>query len=213
MTTVLLVRHGESQANRRNAFAGHIDIDLEEKGILQAEKTAEYIAGNYKVDKVYASDLIRAKKTGQIIANAVGLSVETDPALREIRAGKWENVSFDMLEKNFSEDWHVWCTDPGQSRCTGGESVAELGERIMAAVTRIAEANEGKTIVIATHATPIRSMQCLVETGNIVDIIKCPWVSNASVSEFSYENGKWTKHRMSIDEHLAELTTALPPGV
>ncbi|MBE7063530.1 MAG: histidine phosphatase family protein [Clostridia bacterium] len=213
MTTVLLVRHGESQANRHGVFAGQIDIDLEERGELQAEKTARFIKENYKVDRVYASDLIRAHRTGQAVADAVGLPLETDVALREIYAGEWENVPFKTLEENFAEDWHVWCTDLGRSRCTGGESVAELGERIMKAVKRLAEENGGKTIVIATHATPVRAMQCLVETGDITNMKEYAWVSNASVSEFFYEAGTWRIGRVSQDEHLSELVTGLPQGV
>ncbi len=213
MTTILLVRHGESQANRRNLFAGHLDIALEARGVLQAEKTAQFIKESYSVDRVYASDLQRARKTGEAIAAAVGLPLETDASLREICAGAWEGVSFDELEKDFAADWHVWRTDLGQSRCTGGESVAELGERIMTAVTCIAEKNEGKTVVIATHATPIRAMQCLVETGDIGNMKTYDWVSNASVSEFFYEAGTWRSGKVSRDAHLAELATGLPKGV
>ena len=60
-----MVRHGESEANRNEIFAGHFNADLEDKGLLQAQKTAEYIKENYKVDKVYSSDLKRAFKTGK----------------------------------------------------------------------------------------------------------------------------------------------------
>ncbi len=213
MTTVLFVRHGESRANRQGVFAGHLDVELEENGVRQAECTAGYIAENYTVDKVYASDLQRAYKTGACIAKRSGAPIVPEPKLREIRAGAWEGVSFEVLMDKYKEDFTVWRTDLGRARCTGGESVEELSRRIFKAATEIAEENDGKTIVIATHATTIRSMECLLTKGDIARIQERPWPSNASVSEFTYENGKWKIIKMSYDAHLAEIRTALPKGV
>lgn len=213
MTTVLFVRHGESQANRRNLFIGHTDMDLEENGVKQAETTAQFIAENFSVDTVYASDLSRAARTGQIIADRLGLPIQKDARFREIYAGEWEGEPFDALYEKFSVDFTVWNRDLGRSRCTGGESVAELGTRIMAAATEIAEENAGKTVVIATHATPIRAMECLVKTGDILTIQNLQWVSNASVSVFTYENGIWKAEAISLDAHLGDMRTALPEKI
>ena len=213
MTTVLFVRHGESQANRRNLFIGHTDMDLEENGIKQAEATARFIAETYKVDKVYASDLIRAARTGQIIADAFGLTVKTDARFREIYAGEWEGESFFDLYEKYKEDFTLWNQDLGNSRCTGGESVRALGDRILKAATALAQENEGKTIVSATHATPIRAMESLVKTGDVLKMQAFSWVSNASVSVFTYENGRWSAEAISLDAHLGEMRTALPEKI
>ncbi len=213
MTTILLIRHGESQANRKNIFAGHLDIELEEQGVLQAQKTARYIAENYKVDKVYASDLKRAYETGKALADLLGLPITADKDLREIDGGEWDEKNFDTLDTLFPEDFGLWRRDLGKAKCTGGESVAAVGERVMAAVTRIAEENAGKTVAIATHATPIRTMQCLVDSGTMENMKNYEWVSNASVSEFTYENGMWKIVEMSHDAHMGDMRTALPEGV
>ena len=120
MTTLIFVRHGESVANRKEIFAGYFNADLEEKGMRQAEKTAEYIRDNYSVSKVYASDLIRAYKTGKCIAEKSGVEIEKDAGLREISAGKWEGVNFHELMNIYKDDYSVWLHDIGNSRCTGG---------------------------------------------------------------------------------------------
>ena len=60
MTRILLIRHGESEANRNNIFAGHIDPDLQDKGVEQAKLTAKFINENYKVDKMGGNRLGRA---------------------------------------------------------------------------------------------------------------------------------------------------------
>lgn len=213
MTTVLFVRHGESRANRRGLFIGHTDMELEENGIRQAEATARFIKETYKVDKVYSSDLIRAARTGEIIADALGLPVQKDARFREIYAGEWEGEAFDALYDKFNADFTVWNQDLGNSRCTGGESVRELGERIFKAATEVAAENEGKTILIATHATPIRAMESLVKTGDISNIQTLRWVSNASVSVFTYEKGKWAIEAISLDAHLGKMRTALPEKI
>ena len=74
-TTLIIVRHGESEANGSKRFAGHLDIPLSAKGLKQAELTAGYIKENYHVDAVYASDLQRAYHTALPIAQAFDLEV------------------------------------------------------------------------------------------------------------------------------------------
>ena len=64
MTTLILVRHGQSESNLKHIFCGQTDVKLTEKGHAQAKKTAEYIIKNYKIDKIYSSDLQRAYDTG-----------------------------------------------------------------------------------------------------------------------------------------------------
>ena len=214
MTTIIMVRHGESEANRMGVFAGNFDADLQGRGVKQAEKTAEFIANTYKVDKIYASDLKRAFRTGKAIGDRLGMEVIPERRVREISAGEWEGKTFVEIEEKYADAYHVWRTDVGNARCTGGESTRELGARILAALTEIAEANEGKTVVVATHATPVRVMQVHTQGGGDFNIMKdIKWVSNASVSEFFYENGKFTCGKISQDAHLGDLSTFLPANV
>ncbi len=213
MTTVLLIRHGESCANRRNIFAGHLDVDLEEQGMLQAQKTAKFIAEKYAVDKIYSSDLKRAFYTGKALSDVIGVPIVKEPALREIDGGEWDEKNFDELDTLFPGDFGVWRNDLRHARCTGGESVEEVANRVFAAVKKIALENEGKTVAIFTHVTPIRCMECMVRDGSVENIAQYTWVSNASVSEYFYENGKWEIGKLSQDEHLSGMRTALPGGV
>lgn len=213
MTTLILIRHGESEANRNNVFAGHINPDLQNKGLKQAERTAKYITENYKVDKIYSSDLQRAFKTAKALGELLNLEVITEENLREIYAGEWENMKFDDLPILFPKEFEAWTTDIGNAVCPNGESVKQLGERVMYALIKIAEENKGKTVVIATHATPIRVAQSIVQTGGLDEMKNIPWVSNASVTVFEYENNSFKAVKISEDAHLSELRTALPDNV
>ena len=213
MTRIVMIRHGQSEANNLEVFAGHYDIELTELGVKQAECVADFIAKNYKVDKVYASDLKRAFKTAQISAQKLGLEVIPERNFREICAGEWEAVKFDDVGVKYPEDWQVWRNDIGNSRCTGGESVKELAKRVTEALEKVAVENEGKTIVIGTHATPIRAAKCVFGGYTFDEMKDIPWASNASVSEFIYNDGVFTVESYGKDEYLAELKSYLPANV
>ena len=183
LTRLLLVRHGESVANRRDVFSGYYDAELEEKGRVQADKTAKYIVSKYQIEKVYASDLKRAYETGKTVADLAGVPIESREGLREINGGKWEGVPFAKLPILYPEIYKIWMNDIGKMRCPEGESIEELGTRVLKAVTEIACENEGKTIVIATHATPIRVLESMIRLGGVEKMQTVSWVSNASVTE------------------------------
>lgn len=213
MTTLLLIRHGESEANRQRVFAGQYDPELTDKGLQQAELTARFIARKYSVDKIYSSNLKRAYKTAQCLGQLLGLDVTKEPGMQEINAGQWEGVPFSDLPVLFPDEYAVWNDHIGSSACPGGESVRQLGDRVMATLEKIARANDGKTVAIGTHATPVRVAQTLTQTGGLDEMENIPWVTNASVTELCYDNGKWSVNAVSQDAHLAALRTSLPANV
>ncbi len=213
MTTVIVIRHGESEANRQGIFAGQINPDLLERGVEQAKLTAQYVADTYQVDAVYASDLQRAYKTAGYLADLFGLPVVQDKNFREIDGGKWEGIPFEELAVRFREDYTFWMEHVEQGFCTGGESVQDVCDRVMPALTKVAEENDGKTVAVVTHVTPIRVAQTFIETGSLEKMKDYPWVSNASVSVFQYEKGKWHVVSVSEDRHLETLKTVLPSNI
>lgn len=213
MTTLILIRHGESEANRQGVFAGQIDPDLQNRGKEQAKATARFIAENYKIDKIYSSDLTRAYKTAKSLADELDLEIIKDKNLREVYAGKWEGMTFSDLAVTYKKDYDVWLNHIGKAVCTEGESVKQLGERVMGEITRIAKENDRKTVAIATHATPIRAIQSIIQTGGLDQMENIPWVTNASVTVLEYDNDEWKIVALSQDEHLGDLRTSLPKNV
>lgn len=194
-------------------FTGHTDVELTELGQRQVERSAEYILENYRIDKIYSSDLIRAVNTAKCVADKTGLEIIKTERLRELYAGHWDGAPFDEINNNYADDWNIWREDIGNSRCSGGESIKELGERILSVLTDIAEQNDGKTVLISTHATPIRVTQCLIKGLPLVEMKNIPWGANASITVLEYDNGRWTIIKESYDEHLAEIKTSLPADV
>ena len=207
-----MIRHGFSVANNEHRFAGNSDFPLTDLGKAQAEKCAEALRGE-KIDSIYASDLSRALDTAVPVAKALGLEITATKGLREIFAGEWEGKTFDQIDEQYHDDFAIWKRDIGRARCTGGESPQEVSARVLSTLAEIAAKHEGKTVCIATHATPIRSV-CTAAAGlDACDMAKIPWTANASISLFEYEDGVFTAIYTSKTEHLGDLRTAPPSNV
>lgn len=211
-TTLILIRHGQSESNKAKIFTGHTNTELTKLGIEQARLVASALK-DVHIDKIYASDLSRAYDTGLPVAQTHGLIIEKDPALREINAGKWNGLHFDEIATLYPEDYMKWMTDIGRARCTGGEAVAELYHRTVKRVLEISEENLGKTVCIASHATPVRAVCAYASGIKAEDLEKEPFPGNASISVVEYENGQLAAKIKGDTSHLGGLATFLPDDI
>ena len=208
----IIERHGQSEGNLVRAFLGHTDLPLSELGHRQAAKTAEFLKDE-NIDVMLSSDLKRAYQTAEPLARLKGMEIIPDKGLREIYAGKWENMLFDDIQATYPEEFGVWRNDIGNAVCTGGEAVRDLDSRIYKEICRLGETYAGKTVFIATHATPIRMLRIRALGLPIEDAKDHPWAPNASVTVIGYENGKFRLIRDTVSEHLDDLITHLPKNV
>ena len=202
MTRLILTRHGRSEANLTHVFAGHTDAPLSPLGKEQAELLARRLYETEKIDVIYASDLSRTVETARPTAERFGLPIKTDPALREIFAGAWENLTFDELMQKYRVDRERWTLDLPNARCTGGESVREVAVRMECALRRIAEENEGKTVLISTHWTPLYCAFSFATGTPLEKIRTLPQPTNCSITIIHYENGKFTPVVINDDAHI-----------
>ena len=102
MTTVLLIRHGQSVTNVTQVFTGHYDVPLSPLGQEQARRTAAYLQKNFRIDAIYASDLMRAMQTAQPTAAAVGLLGGVEPSKIQRALGNFHNTG--MRQKIYQKD-------------------------------------------------------------------------------------------------------------
>ena len=210
MTRLILIRHGQSLANAEHIFAGHSDFDLSELGHTQARLAAEYLAANEKIDAIYASDLLRAYHTATPTAHLLGLPIIKDTGLREIFAGEWEGKTVFELDERYPEDFHVWKNDFSHARPTGGESIPEVYRRIVPHICELARQNDGKCILLATHATVVRSFEAFSRGFGAEETGRVEFASNASLNIYTYEGGTVIPVRSDITEHLGDLVTKIP---
>jgi broad specificity phosphatase PhoE len=163
VTTLLLVRHGETDWNAAGRLQGHTDRPLNALGRRQAKELAERLAGE-RVDAIYASDLARARETAEIVGERLGLTVVIDPDLREKDWGSWEGLTGD-------ERVHVEYV---------GESTGEHRARMVRAVKRIAERHPDQRIVVVTHGGSLRRIQAAA--NGVAD----PVIDNCAVWSWDY---------------------------
>ena len=212
MTTLYLIRHGESEANFARVFTGSSNFPLTDKGMWQAKMAAEYLKDK-KIDLVYASPLNRAYNTGKAVSDLLNIPIIPVDGLKEINAGVWEGRKFDDLETEYPDTYHTWRNDIGNARPDGGESVAELYDRVVKTISEIAKQNNGKNIAIASHATPIRAFggYCFgIKKENLREL---PWPANAAITKVEFDGEKFINIEYGFEGHLGDAVTKLPKNV
>ena len=159
MTTLLLVRHGETVAHAENRYAGSSDVALTEAGLAQADRLAGWaIAQN--ISAVYASDLSRAVITATPAARALELTLQIDPRLREVDFGRGENLTTAEMREVFPDELADFHRRPGHSPLPGGESAVAALDRVWPALQEIAMQRPDASVLIVMHSTLMRLILC-----------------------------------------------------
>jgi len=161
MTKVILVRHGQTLWNLEMKYQGHCDVALTDKGIEQAKLAAQRLAGE-DVSAVYASDLSRALKTAECIAEKHNLPVAAIPELREINFGEWEGLTFEGINSQWTAAMSKLFTHPDEIVIPGGETFRQVKERATKALTNLVAEHPNQTIVVVSHGGTIRTVLCAV---------------------------------------------------
>ena len=213
MTRFTFVRHGQSEGNLHELFIGQTNLPLTTLGRMQAAKSRDHLK-NEHFDLAIASPLLRAYETGSIVLGDRPLPLLPNDNIREIWGGEWEMKKFADLPLLYPDDFSIWHEDIGRARCTGGESVKELGERVVGEVLRIAREHPGKSILAASHATPIRTLMTYASGIPLEEAQNVPWPANASVSVFTVdEEGTLRVECYGEASHLGNLSTTLPKNI
>ena len=151
-TTIVMVRHGETDWNRERRFQGRADQPLNEAGRGQARELAELLRRE-PVSAVYTSPLRRARETAEILAGDFGLRPRPLDALLEIDVGAWEGLTIDEVRAAYpgraDEDW--------RSGWDEGETYDELSRRVLPALVELGTKHEGGHVLAVTHAGPLRA--------------------------------------------------------
>lgn len=159
MTKVILVRHGQTIWNVEAKYQGHSDIELTKDGLEQAELVAKRLASE-KISSVYASDLSRAFKTAETIASQHNLTVTAVPALREVKFGDWEGLTYGNIYNKWPEIMDGLFTKPDEIQIPGGETFRELKNRATKALEELVSKHPEETIVVVSHGGTIRTLIC-----------------------------------------------------
>lgn len=157
MTELVLVRHGETDSNVRGTYLGWVDVPLNKNGIRQA-KTAGIKLNHEKFDICFASPLIRASETAEIILDGRDMPVHKDDRLKERNFGIWDDLTFLEISQKYPEEHKKWMQDVNNYEIEGGESFSHSYSRNVELIDSVLKEFCGKKILIVTHTGCIRNI-------------------------------------------------------
>jgi broad specificity phosphatase PhoE len=155
-TVTLLLRHGQTPMSVQKRYAGRSDVPLTDAGVQQAAAAAKRLAPA-GLGVIVTSPLRRAARTAQEVAAVTGAAIATDEGFREADFGAWEGLTFAEVRRRWPAELRAWLADPAAAP-PGGESLAEVSERVTAALHRVLAGFGRQTVLIVSHVTPIKTL-------------------------------------------------------
>lgn len=187
MTEIYMVRHCEAMGNVKRLFQGSSDFDISEIGAKQLE----YLKNRFKdikLDKVYTSPLIRARKTALAVIGDRDLKPIDEKGLIELDGGIVEGKPFVETFNSIPGLADTWDNHPEDFAPEGGEKMRDAYERIWNTVKNIAAENTSKTVACTTHGGVTRCLLCRLLKGNITKLREMPWSENTAVTLIRFDD-------------------------
>jgi broad specificity phosphatase PhoE len=200
-----LIRHGETEWNHSKKIQGWQDVDLNDRGLLQAEKLAKYFE-NHHIDVIYSSDLKRAYKTSEVLGHLKHREIFSEPLLREINFGDWEGKTWKEIQLANQEFFAKGGLNQFDSAIHHGESLNQFKKRVVDHFYFLVEKHLNEDVLIFTHGGNIRMI--------VLDILDLPLktedpllIDNASITviKFSQLTKKLEVVSVNDTSHLGEV--------
>lgn len=168
VTTLYLIRHGETEGGEVKRYKGSIDAPLSGNGVRQIKRLSDYIYQDTKEQKsintglkaVYCSSLSRALKSAEIVAKPHGLKPIILSDLRERGFGIWEGMTFTEIKEKHPEEFEAWANNPLKYSPIEGESTIEVRDRTIKALDNILNAHKNTSIAVVAHGGVNRVILC-----------------------------------------------------
>jgi ribonuclease H / adenosylcobalamin/alpha-ribazole phosphatase len=211
-TTLVLVRHGVTAHTVEKRFSGGLasaNPGLSDEGRDQIRSVASWLSPLAdRVDAVVTSPVRRTRESAEILAEALGHPLQEEPGFAEMEFGAWDGLTFAEVAEKHQSDLDAWLgsleTAPGGT----GESFRSVEERVLAGLQRLLDDHAGRTVVVVSHVTPIKTMVAHAVDAPLTSVFRME-LSPASVTVLSFFTGG-----SAGDEPRASLRmyNALPPG-
>jgi len=203
MTSVYLVRHGQTAWNKEEIFRGRTDVPLDETGLKQAELAGQYFKG-IEIHAIYSSPLSRAWQTAQKIAQIQTVKVEPLEGILDMSFGDWEGHAHQEIRKMDNETYRQWVESPHLVKLPGGESLDDVRGRAMAALEEVLRKHSEKTIVLVSHRVVCKVMICAIlglDNSHFWQIAQ----DTTAINLIQYKKGKYILSLMNETCHLKAL--------
>ncbi|MGI1678419.1 MAG: histidine phosphatase family protein [Cellvibrionaceae bacterium] len=194
MTTIHLVRHGQTNWNLEKRIQGQTESELTDLGQQQAREIGQ-ILKDVKFDTAYSSSSIRAHNTAKHILEHHDLPLNINEQLREIFLGSWEGNLYDDMKITHPEHHQHFWQDPSLFNLPGAESFYDIQNRAIKALESIIEKEKNKTILIVSHGIWIKVLLSKIENKHLKDLWLPPKMTNCCHSIIAHDNSE----RFSLD--------------
>lgn len=189
---IVLVRHGETEANKLRCFAAADDIPLTETGRLQAHELASRLLREFCPDVLVCSEFLRARQTGEIIAGVLGLTAEAIPGIHErdfgcLKGSPYERLGEMMFLDRAGEPLACHPFDQWTWRPPGGESLNDVRRRAVRSIESLRDQYRGREIVVVCHGAVIQAI-CAHITGEWSEAHVPP---NCGIVTLTYDAQGW----------------------
>jgi broad specificity phosphatase PhoE len=158
MTTIMLIRHGDTAWNVEEIFRGRADVELDETGIKQAELLAKYLTDE-RIVAVYSSPLKRASRTAEIIAGSHHVDVIPAPELIDFDYAEWQGLSHGTVKEKYQTLYAQWLNNPHLVKVPKGESLDDVRERVLRLIDQVIVKHEG-TVALVSHRVVGKVLIC-----------------------------------------------------
>ena len=187
-TTLVLVRHGVTDHTTGRRFSGGLagtDPALSEEGRAQVGEVARWLSTVSAVDAVLSSPVRRTRESADVIASVLGLPVVEEAGFAEMEFGAWDGLTYAEVGERHGEELEQWVGSLDHAPGGTGESFRQVEERVVAALDRTLAEHAGRTVVVVSHVTPIKTLVAHVLQAPLPSLFRMQ-LSPASVSVLSF---------------------------
>lgn len=204
MTTVYIIRHGETENNRLYKFVGSTDQPLNDRGIAQTE-TLRKPMSEVHLDRIYTSPYLRTTMTAERVRNGRDIEVIGDRGLCEIHCGKWEGLGKPEIEALWPGQIELWEHTPDLLHMEDGETFSQVQERAVKAFTDIVKKEHGNSVAVVSHMLTIQLIMAKLLSVPIRDVWQMVRLENTSITTMQiHDNGDFEVLRWADESHLPE---------
>lgn len=203
LSTLYLVRHGETAWNAEHRWQGHTDIPLMDTGIHQARRLAQHLSER-KIAAIYTSDLQRARMTADIIAEAQGMHAIPDVRWREMHTGIFQGKTHDEIVSHHADELRRLNENWLDHVVEGGESRRMMRVRLLAALDDVIAKTPGDSALVVSHGGSIRVLLRTLFPDH-ADAAHKP-IENTSLTTLHRNDDSWSLFAMSETPHLQPHT-------
>jgi broad specificity phosphatase PhoE len=203
MTSIYLVRHGQTAWNKEEIFRGRTDIPLDETGLKQAVLVGQYFNG-LEIDAIYSSPLSRALQTAQKIAQFHDIKVQPLQGIIDMSFGDWEGRPHQEIRVSDKKTYRQWVETPHLVKFPGGEGLDDVKVRAMAALEEVIRNHAEKILVLVSHRVICKVLICAIlglDNSHFWQITQ----DTTAINLIQHKNGRYILSLMNETCHLKPL--------